>query len=145
MSYKLRQLGMRYGAASVLRDVSLEFGESQLATIVGPNGAGKSTLLGIMAGLKAGYTGECLYEGRDVRRWPRAEFARGVSFVPQTLRVEFPFTAEQVVWMGRTPYGDGLFESPADRQPVEEAMVTTDTLPFRARDFRSLRDRKSVV
>ena len=29
--------------------------------------------------------------------------------MPQSLKVDFPFTAEQVVTMGRTPYGGGLF------------------------------------
>jgi iron complex transport system ATP-binding protein len=40
--------------------------------------------------------------------------------------------------MGRTPYCDGLFESPEDHAAVERAMQLTDTLPFRRRDFRSL-------
>ena len=40
--------------------------------------------------------------------------------------------------MGRTPYGGGWFESPADHEFVERAMATTDTLDFRRRDFRSL-------
>ena len=96
---------------------------AQMVAIVGPNGAGKSTLLGIMAGLAAGLRGRCLYEDREVRRWPRRAFAREVSFVPQSVRIEFPFTAEQVVMMGRTPYCDGLFESPEDRAAVERAMA----------------------
>lgn len=129
---------MSYNGTRVLKSVTLEFSGAQLAAIVGPNGAGKSTLLGIMAGLRPGYTGECLYADTDVRRWPRRAFARQVSFVPQSLRVEFPFTAEQVVLMGRTPHGGGLFESPGDREEVERAMDVTDTLPFRQRDFRSL-------
>jgi iron complex transport system ATP-binding protein len=109
-----------------------------MVSVVGPNGAGKSTLLGIMAGLRTGYTGQCRYGDREVSRWPRRQFARSVSFVPQTLRTDFPFTAEQVVLMGRTPYCDGLFESPEDHLAVERAMEITDMLRFRARDFRSL-------
>jgi iron complex transport system ATP-binding protein len=74
----------------------------------------------------------------EVGGWQRRGFARHVSVVPQSLRLEFPFTAEQVVMMGRTPYCDGLFESPEDREAVERAMDITDTAPFRTRDFRSL-------
>jgi iron complex transport system ATP-binding protein len=91
-----------------------------------------------MAGLRPHYAGGCRYAGREVREWPRRAFAREVAFVPQSLRIEFPFTAEQVVMMGRTPYCDGLFESPEDHAAVERAMGITDTLPFRRRDFRSL-------
>jgi iron complex transport system ATP-binding protein len=49
--------------------------------------------------------------------------------------------------MGRTPYGGGWFESPADFELVEQAMDITDTLAFRSRDFRSLSggERQRVV
>jgi iron complex transport system ATP-binding protein len=134
----LRDAGMRYDGAEVLRHVNLDFTAAEFVAIVGPNGAGKSTLLGIMAGLRGRYQGTCQYGGRDVSRWPRRAFAREVSFVPQGVRIEFPFTAEQVVMMGRTPHGDGLFESPEDHQAVERAMQTADILPFRGRDFRTL-------
>lgn len=136
--YSIERVGMRYDGASVLSEVTLEFGRPELVAIVGPNGAGKSTLLGIMAGLRPGYSGRCAWSGTEVTRWPRRAFARQVAFIPQTLRVEFPFTAEQVVLMGRTPHCNGLFEAPEDWQAVEQAMATTDTLTFRGRDFRSL-------
>jgi iron complex transport system ATP-binding protein len=136
--FRLRDVGMSYNGAAVLEGATLEFSGPQLAAIVGPNGAGKSTLLGIMAGLRPGYRGHCLYREREVRRWGRRAFAREVSFVPQTVRIEFPFTAEQVVLMGRTPHAGGLFESPEDGEAVERAMRLTDTLQFRRRHFRSL-------
>jgi ABC-type cobalamin/Fe3+-siderophores transport system ATPase subunit len=136
--YELAEAGMRYNGARVLEGVTLAFEPAQLVAVVGPNGAGKSTLLGIMAGLRPGHTGRCEYRGVEPTRWPRRAFARKVSFIPQSLRVEFPFTAEQVVLMGRTPHCDGLFESPADLEAVERALAITDTLAFRHRDFRSL-------
>jgi iron complex transport system ATP-binding protein len=145
--YSLRGAGMRYNGTEVLKDVALEFSASEFVAIAGPNGAGKSTLLGIMAGLRPHYSGQCLYREKDVRKWPRRAFARCVSFVPQSLRMEFPFSAEQVVLMGRTPFCDGLFESPADQEAVERAMEVTGTLAFRRRDFRSLSggERQSVI
>ena len=54
------------------------------------------------------------------------------------MKLEFPFTAEQVVFMGRAPYADGWFESREDHEAVARAMATTDIAPFAARDFRSL-------
>src|SRR5262249_37777259 len=101
-------------------------------------GAGKSTLLGILAGLREGYSGECRYSGLEVRSWKRREMARRVAFVPQSVWIDFPFTAEQVVLMGRAPHADRMFQGEADRRIAIEAMKMTDTLPFRARDFRSL-------
>ncbi len=143
----MRDAGIRFGGVEILSGVSLDFDAAGLTAIVGPNGAGKSTLLSILAGLRSGYTGECRYKGREVSAWKRRAFAREVSFVPQSLQLEFPFTAEQVVFMGRTPFCDGLFESPEDAIEVERAMAITDTLRFRHRDFGTLSggERQRVV
>lgn len=134
MSFVANQLGFAYG----LHDASFRLPQNGLITIAGPNGAGKSTLLGILAGLRSPYLGSCTYDGREVRQWPRRDFARSVAFLPQSVRLEFPFTAEEVVLMGRTPYASGWFQTPEDRAAAEDAMATTDTLAFRARDFRTL-------
>jgi iron complex transport system ATP-binding protein len=145
--YQLDGAGFSYGAAHVLSAVTFEMPGGCLIALTGPNGAGKSTLLGIMAGLRHPYEGSCRFRGREVRDWRRGAFARSVSFVPQSLRLEFPFTAEQVVFMGRTPYAGGLFESPADIEAARRAMELTDATPFAGRDFRSLSggERQRVV
>lgn len=134
MSFVAKQLGFAYG----LQDATFQFPRNGLISIAGPNGAGKSTLLGMMAGLRSPYSGSCIYAGKEIRQWPKREFARKVAFLPQSVRMQFPFTVEEVVLMGRTPYASGWFQTAEDRSAVEDAMTTTDTLAFRARDFRSL-------
>ena len=136
--YKLHDAGMRYGGKPVLRGVTLEFTDGEFVAIAGPNGAGKSTLLGIMAGLRPGYEGTCKLLGREVTAWSRRDFARHVSVVLQTVRVDFGFTAEQIVLMGRTPFADTLFESERDAAEVTRAMELTGTTEFRHRDMRTL-------
>jgi ABC-type cobalamin/Fe3+-siderophores transport systems, ATPase components len=125
--FHLDRVGMRYGERRVLQDVSLDCQAAELIAIAGPNGAGKSTLLGVMAGLKNEYSGSCQFAGTEVRNVSRREFARQVAVVPQSIRIEFPFTASQVVLMGRTPFGDRLFESEQDQAAVQDAMRLTDT------------------
>ena len=134
MTFVAKGLAFAYG----LHDASFEFPQHGLITIAGPNGAGKSTLLGILAGLRSPYGGSCMFAGKEIRQWPKREFARRVAFLPQSVRMEFPFTVEEVVLMGRTPYASGWFQTPEDRSAAEEAMTTTDTLAFRGRDFRTL-------
>lgn len=134
MTFIARQLGFAYG----LHDASFEFPQNGLITVAGPNGAGKSTLLGILAGLRSPYQGSCTFAGKEIRHWHKREFARRVAFLPQSVRMEFPFTVEEVVLMGRTPYASGWFQTAEDRSAAEESMATTDTLAFRARDFRTL-------
>ena len=137
-SFELNDVEMRYGDTRVLHGVSLRISPPLLTAVVGPNGAGKSTLLGIRAGLREHYTGEGRFDGVEVRKWKRREFARRISFVPQATRIEFPFTAEEVVLMGRAPHAAGLFESAPDRDHARDAMDLTDTLHLRHREFRSL-------
>jgi iron complex transport system ATP-binding protein len=143
MSFQVTKAGFAYG----LQEATFGLPKSGLVAIAGPNGAGKSTLLGIMAGLRAPYIGSCMYSGTEIRQWRRSELARRVAFLPQSLSLQFPFTAEQVVFMGRTPHSGGWYESPQDHEAVLRAMETTDTLAFRDRDFRALSggERQGVI
>jgi len=136
--FEIAALRMRYGTLDVLDGLTLVFDEPGMVALTGPNGAGKSTLLSIMAGLRRPSSGRCLLNGVPVQDWRRRDFARLVSLVPQNLKIDFPFTAEQVVLMGRTPYAGGLFESSEDWQEVRRAMALTDVSPFASRDFRAL-------
>jgi ABC-type cobalamin/Fe3+-siderophores transport system ATPase subunit len=145
--FDLRGVGMAYHGTRVLSEVTLSLHAPQFAAIVGPNGAGKSTLLSILAGLREGFDGECRYGGRSVTQWPRRDFARLVSAVPQSLRLDFPFRAEEVVLMGRTPHAGGWFDSAEDLRAAEDALKRTDAWAFRQRDFRTLSggERQRVV
>jgi iron complex transport system ATP-binding protein len=136
--FDLRGVGMRYGDTSVLSDVSLSLEFSALTAVAGPNGAGKSTLLRILSRLQGDFSGGCWYGGRPVATWRQDQFALEVAYVPQSLQSEFPFSAEQVVLMGRAPHVHGMFETDRDRETAERAMALTDTTHLRGRDFRTL-------
>ncbi len=136
--YQLDGVGVRLGEAQILEGVSLAFRAAEMTAIVGPNGAGKSTLMSVLSGFRPHYQGHCRFRGREISEWKKPELARQMAFVPQMVRLEFPFTGEQVVFMGRTPYCNGLFESPADREAVQRAMRLTDAAPFAQRPFQAL-------
>jgi iron complex transport system ATP-binding protein len=136
--YQLEGVGVRLGEADILADVSIEFRAAEMAAIVGPNGAGKSTLMSVLAGFRRHHSGRCRFRGREISDWKKTDLAKQLAFVPQMVRLEFPFTGEQVVFMGRTPYCNGLFESPADRAAVERAIALTDASPFARRPFQAL-------
>jgi NitT/TauT family transport system ATP-binding protein len=54
------------GGVEALNDISLEFPEGQLTSVLGPSGCGKTTLLKIIAGLIPSTTGEVLVHGKRV-------------------------------------------------------------------------------
>lgn len=83
-----------YGGRALLANVDLEVGPGDFLAMVGPNGGGKTTLIRAMLGALP------LLAGRVVRPRPVR-----VGYVPQREHVDpiWPFTAGEVVLMGRTP------------------------------------------
>jgi iron complex transport system ATP-binding protein len=136
--YEVAGLRVRLGGFEALRGVTLEFREREMTAVLGPNGAGKSTLLSVLSGFRTQYEGTCRLLGQEVPRWNRQAMARRVAFIPQNVGMAFPFTAEEVVAMGRAPHGRGLFETVRDQEVVERAMALTDVQQFCGRDYRAL-------
>ncbi len=54
------------GGIEALNNISLDFPEGKLTTLLGPSGCGKTTLLKIIAGLLPASSGEVVVEGRTV-------------------------------------------------------------------------------
>jgi NitT/TauT family transport system ATP-binding protein len=55
------------GGVEALRNISLDFPEGKLSTLLGPSGCGKTTLLKIIAGLIPATSGEVLVDGVPVK------------------------------------------------------------------------------
>jgi iron complex transport system ATP-binding protein len=127
-----------YGSRSVLDSISFRAGDREFLALLGINGSGKSTLLDIVSGFRKPETGSVTIGGVGQRQWKRREIAQQVSHLPQAIHAVLPFTAEQLVGMGRYPHTDGWFESEEDHQHIRAAMERTSCWPQRHRSFRSL-------
>jgi NitT/TauT family transport system ATP-binding protein len=62
----LRGVDLAYGAAPVLRSISLSLLKGEFVSLVGASGCGKSSLLNIVAGLTIPTAGEALVNGRAI-------------------------------------------------------------------------------
>jgi iron complex transport system ATP-binding protein len=112
------------GARRVLEGLDLALAKGELLLLAGRNGAGKTTLLRAAAGLVRPAAGRITLGGRPLESFSRREVARRVAFVPQQTAVPFPFSAGQLVLLGRTPHlGLLAFERRADVAAAEAALA----------------------
>ena len=124
---------------TLLSEVEMDLLPGEMLAVVGPNGAGKSTLCGLLAGDLPPTKGEVVLCGRDVHRTKPAVLARLRSMLSQHTLIRFPFTARQVVMMGRHPH-IRRWRSPAegDFAAVEKAMTSTQVLHLAGRVYPTL-------
>jgi heme ABC exporter ATP-binding subunit CcmA len=73
-----RRLDRRFGAARVLRGLSLSVRSGECHLIVGPNGAGKTTLLRLLAGLARPNAGTVMVHGAILTRDPASRRSIGL-------------------------------------------------------------------
>ena len=119
MSLIASRLSLSYSDIPFLRDINLSVLPGKITTIVGPNGAGKTTLLQCLANEISPTSGSVTLNGRDIRDWPSVDRAIMLSILPQHSFLDFPFTAEEVVMLARTPHATG---ANIDQKVVADAL-----------------------
>ncbi len=96
-----RAIGVAYGDAPALWDISLRVGAGELIAVVGPNGAGKTTLINAIARLLPIRAGALLLDGQDVTTLaPQEMCGRGVALIPEGRRLFTGMSVEENLEMG---------------------------------------------
>lgn len=102
-----RDIQLHVAGFDLLRDVNLQIAPGTVTAIVGPNGAGKSSLLRVLCGDVPATRGEVRLNGRALAEWEAGARARMLAVLPQHAVLDFPFTAREVVSLGRIPHATG--------------------------------------
>ncbi|MEU8895915.1 heme ABC transporter ATP-binding protein [Nocardia sp. NPDC048505] len=124
-------------ARAVLEAVDFEVAAGEVVALVGPNGAGKSTLLAALAGELDPSAGAVELDGRALTEWSTLDMARRRAVLPQTHTVGFPFTALEVVAMGRAPWVR-TERREADNELIAAALRAADVFHLAGRSFPTL-------
>lgn len=128
-----------YGRKDILEAVGLALETGEFVGLIGPNGCGKSTLLRVLTHVLPPRRGTVRLDGQEIGRWPVAERARRLAFVPQQEPASFDFTVREVVLMGRHPHrGRFRGETAADYALVARALADADILPLAERPVTQL-------
>lgn len=97
MNELLRAEGIEksFGAARVLRGITVSIGPGEVVGLFGPNGAGKTVLANILSGLLFPDRGRIFFDGKEITRMPMdARFRAGLA---RTFQIPGPYPALTVL------------------------------------------------
>ena len=147
-AFNVNNATFAYGDKIVIDRLSARIETGRFYGIIGPNGCGKSTLIDLFTGHRRPMEGTVSYRGEPLRHYAKSRIAKEIALVPQDFHMNFPFTAREIVMMGRYPHMP-RFSTPTgnDMQWVERIMTEThtDTLKNRYVNELSGGERQRVV
>lgn len=117
---EIHHITVRFGARTILKDVSFAVHEGEIVSLIGPNGAGKTTLFNVICGLVQACAGDVIFLGRPITGWPPYKVCR--AGIARTFQIARPFpdmSAEENVsialWFGKdSPRGQGPLSEPPE-------------------------------
>jgi iron complex transport system ATP-binding protein len=125
---EIENLSFGVRAKQILNEINFAVSGGERFFIVGPNGAGKTTLLRCMAKIITDYSGTIKIKNENLKSYSHKKLARILTYLPQNLPAEIPFTARQFVLMARYPHLSPFsIVSPQDNEIVADAMEMTQT------------------
>lgn len=145
---KVNNLSGGYGKEAIIKDISFEIKEGEFLGIIGPNGSGKSTLLRLLTRVLIPKEGEILLREENIFSLNLKEFCQKIAFVPQDTLINFSFSVEEIVLMGRIPHLRRLqLETKKDFLIAEESLSLTDVLYLKEKqiDELSAGERQRVI
>jgi len=130
---QIRDLTVRYGSKTALKNVGLDLQDGEILAVLGPNGSGKSTFIRALSGTLQS-TGSIRESGQDLNSLSSLERARLIAVVPQVTNMPPAFTAWETVLLGRTPYLNFLGQvSAKDENIARMALERVDALELAER------------
>ena len=123
MSLSATNLSLSLSNTPLLDAINIDVLPGKITTVLGPNGAGKTSLLRALVGELTPGTGSVSLNARALSDWSPIQRAGMLAVLPQHSLLNFPFTAAEVVMLGRTPHDTGIAH---DREIVAQALQSVD-------------------
>jgi len=139
MKINAEDIRLSYGAAEILKGVSIRAEGHEFVGLIGPNGSGKSTLLKCIYRVLKPDAGAVWLDGNELSALSVKESAKKQAVVAQHNYYNFEFTVREVVLMGRAPHKKALErDNTEDYRIVEAALETVGLSGFADRSFSTL-------
>lgn len=131
----LTNLAYHLNSVKLLSDIHLDINEGEILAVVGPNGASKTTLLKILSNDITPTKGEVCFDNIPLADISKIAFARSLAVLPQFSLLNFPYTVEEVVALGRIPHCTG---KKIDAQIVDAAIDRLDISYLKGKEYTKL-------
>lgn len=122
--FQVEDVSFSYNARrEVLKGVTFSIDKGNILCLLGSNGTGKTTLIRCILGFRTPSSGHISMNGQDTARMKSTERAKLMAYVPQSSSIAFPYTAQEVVMMGRVSHlRTGSSHTTKDFEVVHDSM-----------------------
>ncbi len=132
------EISFSAGTRTLLDGVNFRLEPGRFYGLLGPNGAGKSTLLRLLSGELKPRTGTLSFNERELPEWSLRDLARIRGALPQRADLSFEYTVEEVVSLGRSPFGEAENETVNGPLAIESALQSFELESLRSRSYLKL-------
>ncbi len=122
----LRNITLRFGGVTAIKDISFDICEGEIRAIIGPNGAGKSSMLNVISGFYVPQEGEVWFRGKRRPALRPYQVARlGIARTFQNIALFDGMTVLDNIMTGRLTMmksglvSQALWWGPAQREEIE--------------------------
>jgi iron complex transport system ATP-binding protein len=123
----------------IVSEATLSAPAGTVVGLIGPNGSGKSSLLKAMYRVLRPSAGVVLADGEDLWAHSAAQAALRIAVVLQDDLVEFEFTVEEIVALGRVPHRSRFGRrTREDQRAIASALEATATCHLAGRYLSTL-------
>jgi len=132
-----KNVSYNIGKKNLLNDVSASIELGKVTAILGPNGAGKSTLLKCLTGVLKPASGSVSLDNKGLHDYSLTQLSKKRAVLSQSNPISFPFTALEIVMMGRNPYVNNNYGN-EDFATALEVLECVDAIHLKDRVFPTL-------
>jgi branched-chain amino acid transport system ATP-binding protein len=122
---EMKNITLRFGGVTAIKDVSFDIREGEIRAIIGPNGAGKSSMLNVINGFYHPQEGEVWFHGQKRKAMKPHEIARqGIARTFQNIALFRGMSTLDNIMTGRLTkmhtnvFLQALWKGPAEREEI---------------------------
>ena len=134
---EVRNITLRFGGVTALKDISFDIREGEIRAIIGPNGAGKSSMLNVINGFYHPQEGEVWFRGKPRPRLRPHQIARqGVARTFQNIALFKGMSTLDNIMTGRLTMmrahmgWQALWKGPAEAEEIRHREQVEKIIDF---------------